>query len=228
MTRRGGWSCTASIWAWAGASEHLPQARGSDDAPAPGQRCPRVLRMMQVLKRWVLWGLCLLWLAQAAAAAEEVYMSTGQFVTAAFSGQPSPQVDRLWLTAATREHAERLLGHPFTTLRVRYWHSDARTAWVLEEIGKEKPITIGVVIEADRIVNVDILAFRESRGWEVRYPFFTDQFTGLRLTGDGGLNRPIDGITGATLSVRAVSRASALALYFHQQVATPYAQVAPQ
>ena len=28
MTRRG--SCTASIWAWAGASEHLPQASGSE------------------------------------------------------------------------------------------------------------------------------------------------------------------------------------------------------
>lgn len=181
--------------------------------------------MQQVLKRWGLAGLCSLWLIQAAAA--EVYMSTEQFLANAFSGLPSPQIERLWLTAELREETERVLGHPFPGLRVRYWHSDGRTAWVLEEIGKEKPITIGVVVEDDRIFNVDILAFRESRGWEVRYPFFTDQFTGLGLAKHRGLSRPIDGITGATLSVRAVTRVSALALYFHQQVAVPYAQVTP-
>ena len=171
--------------------------------------------------------LLLLLVLGTSASARGVYQTQDDFLAEVFAGAP-PQAAVVWLRGEVKATAAAILGHDYPALRIRYWGKGKQTAWILEEIGKEKPITIGVVIEADRIVNVDILAFRESRGWEVRYPFFTDQFTGLRLTGDGGLNRPIDGITGATLSVRAVSRASALALYFHQQVATPYAQVAPQ
>jgi hypothetical protein len=63
-----------------------------------------------------------------------------------------------------------------------------------------------------------VLAFRESRGWEIRYPFFTDQFSGLTLAPDGYLSKPIDGITGATLSVRAVERVTRLALWLNAQV----------
>ena len=60
-----------------------------------------------------------------------------------------------------------------------------------------------------------VLVFRESRGWEVRHPFFTDQFRDAGLTGELALDRNIDGISGATLSVRALSRLARLALYLH-------------
>ena len=36
----------------------------------------------------------------------------------------------------------------------------------------------------ERIERVAVLAFRESWGWEIRHPFSTDQFTGLRLAQD--------------------------------------------
>jgi hypothetical protein len=62
-----------------------------------------------------------------------------------------------------------------------------------------------------------VLEFRESRGWEVRYPFFTDQFGGIGLRPDLQLDRPIDGISGATLSVRALKKLARLALYLTQQ-----------
>ena len=57
------------------------------------------------------------------------------------------------------------------------------------------------------------MAFRESRGWEIRHDFFTAQYRGLGLAADGALSREVDGITGATLSVRAVNRAARLALW---------------
>ena len=98
-------------------------------------------------------------------------------------------------------------------LRVRYWREDRRTAWVLDEIGKDKPITTGFVIKQGRIERVRVLIFRESRGWEVRHSFFTDQFRDARLTEDRNLDRDIDGISGATLSVRAMKKLAALALY---------------
>ena len=101
-------------------------------------------------------------------------------------------------------------------LRVRYWHRDRRTAWILDEIGKERPITVGIVVEDDAASMVRVLEFRESRGWEVRYHFFTDQFNDVRLDRGDELDRQIDGITGATLSVNAVTRAVRLALFLYR------------
>ena len=42
----------------------------------------------------------------------------------------------------------------------------------------------------------------------------------MGLDEGGKLSQPVDGITGATLSVRAVKKAATLALYLHRQ--TPY------
>jgi hypothetical protein len=96
---------------------------------------------------------------------------------------------------------------------VRYWARDERSAWILEEIGKEQPITVGLVINQGQLERIKVLEFRESRGWEVRHSFFTDQFRDARLTNDRNLDRDIDGISGATLSVRAMKKLAALALY---------------
>ena len=138
----------------------------------------------------------------------------------AFSG--APQTWRtLWVTKSLRAEAEKILGHSFNGVRLRYWGQLNRTAWVFDEIGKERPITIGVVVDHHKIDQVQVLTFRESRGGEIRYPFFTDQFVGLGLSADENepylLDNSIDGISGATLSVRAVKKVAALALFFHQQ-----------
>lgn len=124
----------------------------------------------------------------------------------------------LWISGEVRDTAERILQHKPGSLRTRYWQRDRRTAWILEEIGKEQPITVGIIIDKDRIEAVKVLIFRESRGWEVKYPFFTNQFKQAKLDSGLELNTDIDGITGATLSVRALKKLSRLALYFHQQV----------
>ena len=89
---------------------------------------------------------------------------------------------------------------------------------MLEEIGKELPITIGVTIRDGSITNVKVLEFRESRGWEVKYPFFTDQFRDASLDKKHRLDRDIDGITGATLSVSAVTRIARVALILHENI----------
>lgn len=151
------------------------------------------------------------------AARAEVYRPVQDFIAAAFGGNPPPP-RLLWLSGALRRAVTDLLGHPPTQLRVRYWLKDRRSAWVLDEIGKERPITVGIVVDGDAIARLEVLAFRESRGWEVRVPAFTRQFRGARLEPDTTLDRRIDGITGATLSVRALTRLARLALYLHTQV----------
>jgi hypothetical protein len=157
-----------------------------------------------------------LWMAASFVVAED-YLSRDQFLALAFPGG-TPQMHTLWLTDERRAAAREAVGWAPAGLRLRYWQAGERTAWVLEDIGKEKPITLGVTVAGNHIDRVDVLAFRESRGWEIRYPFFTDQFHGLGLAPDGYLSGHIDGITGATLSVRAVERVARLALWLSAQV----------
>lgn len=63
-----------------------------------------------------------------------------------------------------------------------------------------------------------MLIYRESGGWEVRYPVFTDQFRQASLTENGKLDVTIDGMFGATLSVNALTRLARVALYLDSQV----------
>lgn len=156
-------------------------------------------------------------LAAAFAAAGDVYQAPEDFLAGVFDGDV-PDAATLWLDGPLQDSAKAILGHPYASLRVRYWRDGERTAWILEEIGKERPITTGYVIDAGRIERVKVLVFRESRGWEVRYPSFTSQFDGATLEGDGTLDRHIDGISGATLSVRALKKLARLALMLHAEV----------
>ena len=64
--------------------------------------------------------------------------------------------------------------------------------------------------------HVRVLVYRESRGEEVRTPSFLKQFKDAKLTRGDRLDREIDGIAGATLSVGAMERMARLALFFDQ------------
>lgn len=153
----------------------------------------------------------------AGARARGVYQKPEAFIREVHGGNvPAPKT--LWLTEAVQSEAVRLLGHKYPAARLRYWLRDGRSTWVLEEIGKEEPITVGIVIDHGKVGLIRVLIFRESRGDEVRHPFFTEQFEGAALRGDRELDRPIDGITGATLSVRALTKLARLALLLHEQV----------
>ena len=154
--------------------------------------------------------------ASVHAMADSPYQSSEEFLGEAFAGSPpAPKV--VWLQGEVKKTAVNILGHAYPGIRIRYWGKEKRTAWILEEIGKTQPITVGIVVDEAGLESIRVLAFRESRGWEVRYPFFTDQFSGIQLTADNELDRHIDGISGATLSVRALKKLTRLALYLHQQ-----------
>ena len=158
-------------------------------------------------------------LALPHASRAEEYMARDDLLALAFPGAtPAPQT--LWLNDALREQARAEVGLAPSTLRVRYWQSGVRTAWILDEIGKEQPITLGIVVDAGHIADLRVMAFRESRGWEIRHDFFTRQFAGVGLDNRGKLDQGIDGITGATLSVNATDRAARLALWLARQADT--------
>lgn len=165
--------------------------------------------------RLLLSALMLLWALPAAADTEA---ETARFLREAFAQPAVPVVPEvLWLTAELRPAVRAILGRDIAAARLRYWRVGHRTAWVLDEIGKEMPITVGILVDDDRIERMRVLAYRESRGWEVQSPSFMRQFTGARLGDKQQLDRSIDGISGATLSVRAMTRMAKLALWLHQE-----------
>lgn len=157
--------------------------------------------------------ICAMLVASPVQALEDVYLAPDRFVAEAFGGSaPKPKV--LWLTKDVVAVASKILSRPPSHLRQRYWTDGSKSVWVLDEIGKEEPITAGFIVENGRIAQANVLVYRESRGAEIRYPAFLKQYLEARLTADERLDRHIDSISGATLSVRAMGRMARLALYF--------------
>lgn len=151
--------------------------------------------------------------------AKGTYQAPAEFVSDAFSQQPEPQV--IWIKGTVREQVESILQHKNLSKRIRYWKQEKRSVWVLEEIGKKKPITVGIIIDDNKITLLKVLVFRETRGWEVRYPFFTQQFNKLTLNSDNTLSEIIDGVSGATLSVRALEKLARIALLLNNTTHSP-------
>ena len=145
------------------------------------------------------------------------YQEPAAFIQQVFSGDV-PKVSKIWIKKDLKVKIHEIMGHDLGVLRLKYWEKAGRTAWILEEIGKERPITAGIVINDGKIERINVLAFRESRGWEVRYPFFTDQFSDAALKENKLLDRHIDGISGATLSVKAMTKMARLALLLDHEV----------
>ena len=86
-------------------------------------------------------------------------------------------------------------------------------AMIANEIGKEQCITFIVRITKDfKVQRVALMVFRESRGWEVEDPRFTNQFRGRTARDPLVVGADIIGITGATLSSRAFCRGTKTAL----------------
>jgi hypothetical protein len=142
------------------------------------------------------------------------FLSIEDFALQVF--QESKPWQTLWLKQDQRDQLSKILNRPFKQLRLRYVSNGQTSLWIFDEIGKELPITIGFAVDDSGIKALEILSYRETRGGEVIYPAFRQQFYGARLQADKDLNRPIDGITGATLSVWSVKRAAAAALLCHE------------
>ncbi len=151
------------------------------------------------------------------AVARGVYQQPVNFVNNAFNGEV-PKVKYFWLTGNKNIEVKKILGHAYNKLRIKYWRKADEFVWILDEIGKEEPITVGIIIKNNSIKKLRVLVYRESRGEEVRHKFFTAQFQNAKINKKGKLDRSIDGITGATLSVRALTRLSRLALYLSSQL----------
>lgn len=169
---------------------------------------------MACLRSLVIIAMVTFTMAMPSFAAVKTYEKPSSFITRHFGKIPKTQA--ISLSRAQQSELKKILGHSYAEKRVRYWEDGGKTAFILEEIGKTEPITTGFIIKGGKIVEIKVLIYRESHGWEVSRPFFTKQFVGAKLDGSK-VDREIDGIVGATLSVRALTNLSAAALYLDQQ-----------
>lgn len=160
--------------------------------------------------------LILLLIFTSSAFAEDILQKPEEFISQSFAGNP-PAPKIFDIPEDLKKPISKIMKRKYRLGKVEYWLKDGRSVWILEEIGKVKPITTGFIVNNNKLEEVKVLIYRESHGWEVKYPFFTDQFKEVTLDGKR-LSEYIDGISGATLSVNALKRMAALALFLHKQV----------
>lgn len=151
-------------------------------------------------------------LAAAGGSASGAVTAGESFIAAAFDGTP-PTPTVIWYDPVRRAAVAEILGHPPATARVRVWSAAGRTAVVLDEIAHTLPITAGFVVRDGCIEQAQVLVYRESRGGAVQRREWLSQFIGLGRRNDGALDGEVDGITGASLSVGAMTRMARLALF---------------
>ena len=91
-------------------------------------------------------------------------------------------------------------------------------ALILDEVGKYRPITFMVALDAkDRVLDLQVLVYREHIGKGIESPRFTRQFRNKDSGSKLKLHRDIKNLAGATLSARASVRAVRRALATVQQ-----------
>lgn len=101
-----------------------------------------------------------------------------------------------------------------TAYRITRGDSLLGFAVVREVKGKDQPITFLVAIDtADRLRDVDILVYREPYGGEVAYDAWRRQFRGKSTENALQVGRDIRTISGATISVNAVTLGVRTALH---------------
>ncbi|QPJ66331.1 MAG: FMN-binding protein [Candidatus Nitrohelix vancouverensis] len=139
----------------------------------------------------------------------QVYLSKKQALELAFPGADSIEKKKIWLTEAQREAISTISLLKVDDRRMDFYigmkSGKAMGYMVIENIiGKSFPITFMIVMNVDGTVrDVEIMVYREPRGYEVRSESFMSQFFGRDAEFD---YREINSITGATLSVRAITK----------------------
>ena len=143
------------------------------------------------------------------------YQTADAFISEAFAPDAAPAPKTLDLDAAKQAQISAVFGRQYPQGRLRYWKAEGKTAWIFDDIGKEGyvPTTCGFVVDNGAIAHARVLIYRESRGAQVAEPSFLKQLIGAKPSGPA-LDRKVDNISGATLSVKMMQRMARTAIAF--------------
>lgn len=146
--------------------------------------------------------------------------ASNDYLSQVFSGQV-PNAKAIWITGDLKKKIIAAIGDDELKIREKYWQQGDDLVFILERIGKIKPITTAWHIRNNKIIQTKVLVYRESRGSEITRSFFTKLFEGIGLIDRSELSTAIDGISGATLSVNAMKKMARQALIMAQHLNTP-------
>jgi hypothetical protein len=157
--------------------------------------------------------------ARALNSLSKTFQTPEAFLAEVFAGAPPP-AQTLDLDSTKQGQVRSVFGRAYPQARLRYWKAGGRSAWIFDDIGKEGyvPTTAAFVVKDQAIESARVLIYRESRGEQVGEPSFLKQLAGARAAG-GALDRKVDNISGATLSVKMMQRMARTALVFDSLVA---------
>ena len=162
-------------------------------------------------------------LAAGAPAAAKVFLTQEEALAAAFD--PAAMVERrtAFLTDAQAGRIETRSGTELPSRVITYYvgrRPDGAAAHAYFDTHRVRtlPETLLILIGADaRVLQVMVLSFQEPTDYLPRDRWYR-QFDGRRLEESLALHRDIHGITGATLSGRAVTRAVRRVLAIHEEM----------
>uniref|UniRef100_UPI004035E151 FMN-binding protein n=2 Tax=Nevskia sp. TaxID=1929292 RepID=UPI004035E151 len=139
------------------------------------------------------------------------FQTPAAFLAEAFGAPPAPSV--LVLDAAMQAQIGTVFGRAYPQSQLRYWKANGRSAWILDDIGKQgyQITTSGFVVKDHSIDFARVLIYRESRGEQVAEGSWLKKLSGRKLAGTT-LDQNVDNISGATLSVKMMQRMAATAL----------------
>ncbi len=139
----------------------------------------------------------------------QVFLTKEQALALAFPGADKIETEKKWLTPEQMAEVARLSDQPASENRITYYigmKGGKPMGYLVMDhvIGKSYPINFMVLLSPDgKVQNVEIMVYREPQGWEVRFKSFLQQFFGKDASSDF---KDVNSITGATISVRSVTR----------------------
>ncbi len=128
----------------------------------------------------------------------------------------TPEKQRIILKTNHMSQMKEIMGHKYKKRIFSYYQKENNQVWILNSIGKYKPITAGFVIDNCKIKSSHVIVYREAHGYEIKFPSFLLQFTNAEIDSNIDLNVDIDNISAATLSVNSMKRMARAALLLNK------------
>ena len=144
-------------------------------------------------------------------AAKKQHPAEGKFLDTVSNGKEMKK-NRIIVKKKYKDSIKKIMGYKYKKAIFNYWTLDDKTVWILNSIGKYKPITAGFIISDCKVNNAYVIVYREQHGYEIKYTSFLSQFKDNQLNDKNKLKNNLDNISGATLSVNSMDRMGRLAL----------------
>lgn len=156
--------------------------------------------------------LCLYAFPLGQVGASEIKQRSQELITKQFGTEITMHFRKLDLTSNSKKRIEVRAGQRFFRDSIYTWKisiNDTTVGYALLDnvIGKSLPITFLVIFNPEGIIlSTHVVKYRESIGGEISNWRWNRQFSGRNYQSSFSVGSNIDGISGATISVKAMAR----------------------